>query len=122
MADCTVDDLVAGSACYTCLSDSEKQAAKVWFLAKALDAQGGADLLDPNTLREAIACIQCANGRRTSFDVLITQRAASESGASGVDITVAQLRNAIRCFSCISTDELRTAETYLRCQLNDYLV
>lgn len=116
MADCTLPTLTENSKCLGCLSQSQKQAAKVAFLALALKAAGGTDLTNVNTLRSAAVCYNCEpEPTLDTFDTLIAKNLALQFGAA--DLTVNQIMDVIKCYCGIDLKELHAMETLLRCQL-----
>jgi hypothetical protein len=104
-----LDTLVSASACFDCLSPSEKLAAQVYFLALALNGTGGLDLTDVNTLRETLACYCVSDSRFQSFLVDIYQQAAIDSGAIAEAPTVSDLRASITSLLSLSKSELNKA-------------
>jgi len=114
---CTVETLVARSACYDCLDDLEKKTAIVYLKALAVDAAGGPDLTNPNDLRQAAECLTCGGiGKLKTFSVLNALTLADTEGAD-VPETAAELKAAIACWCGLGEDELTAMETLLDCEL-----
>lgn len=112
---CSIDNLSAAAKCFDCLSAKEKLALKVWFLAQGLKAAGGTDYTNVNTLLSAAACFKCEpNFRLDSFETVIFQTSASNSGAS-VDQSIATLRDNIKCLACADPAALKSALVLLEC-------
>lgn len=117
---CSLTALTADSKCFNCLNAHEKQALLVWFLAQGLQAAGGLDLTDPNALINYVACFTCEPSFvLDSFNVAVAQNLAAAGGAR-VDLSIADLRAAIKCLVCTDDKTLQAAETVLRCKLNTY--
>jgi len=119
---CSLNSLTTQSKCFNCLSRSEKAMAINYFLALALKSFGGQDLTNLNTLRSFVACYACESTFvLDSFDVAVAQNLAITAGANA-NITIAQLRAAIKCRTCAPDPKsTKAAETVLRCKLNSYL-
>ena len=123
MAACDLTQLIEDSSCLNCLSKSEKQSAFVYYLAKSLAGLDGPDYSDLNDLRSAVAC-WCVGGQvLDSFKTRVAINAAVNSGALDSTPTIAEVRDAIRCYNCdIGGEELKTFEVFLLCKLLDELV
>ena len=123
MAACDLTQLIDDSSCLNCLSESEKQSAFVYYLAKALAGSGGTDYSDINTLREAVAC-WCVGGQvLDSFKARVAINAAVASGEVAETPTIAEVKDAIRCWNCdIGGGELKTFEIFLLCNLLNEVV
>lgn len=117
LAGCDISSLTAASKCFNCLSNSEKQALKVWFMGQALKAFGGADLTNSNARNKAVSCLTCeADFVLDSFEVAVWQKLASLAGAT-VDLPINQLRKKIPCHMCGQNKLDRASWLYLLCQL-----
>lgn len=118
---CALDALANGAACFNCLSKTEKQAMRTWFLAKALAAAGGVDLTNADTLLKVVACFGCESDfMMDSIDVLVAEETATANGASFTGQGIADFRKDIKCLACADPKLVRVAEVYLRCKLNHY--
>ena len=113
---CDIDSLSKNSKCMDCLSLTEKNALKLYFMAQGLKAIGGVDYSNINTLLSASACLKCESSfRLDSFETYIWQQAATASGANTGKLTIAQMRNAIRCFCGRDGKALWAAYVFLLC-------
>lgn len=123
MAACDLSQLVTDSSCLNCLSESEKKDAFLYYLAKALAGEGGTDYSDINTLREQISC-WCVGGQvLDSFKARVAINAAVNSGGVESTPTVAEIREAIKCWKCgVGGYELQAMEVFLLCHLLDRLI
>ena len=121
MANCSLTTLSTAAKCFDCLSQTEKLLLRTWFLAQAVKGLGGADLTNINTQRSTVACFTCEPDFRIgSMLVAIDQRTALNAGAS-VNLSISQLRAAIKCGVCGEQKTNRAAYMYLKCQLNAFL-
>lgn len=122
MANCDLDQLIADSSCLNCLSESEKKSAYLYYLAQALLSEGGTDYTDLNTLREAIQC-WCVGGQvLDSFKTRIAINSAVNSRAIDSAPTIAEVRDAIKCWNCdIGGGEMKAMEVLLLCNLLEVL-
>lgn len=117
---CTLNALVQGQKCYSCLSEKEIQAAIVYWLEQRRAKLAGVTALTANQLRAAAACLGCFSTDPVA-DALDAYVAQDGARAAGVAIpTIAQIRNASKGLANTSLDELRTMEIMLRCQLNAF--
>lgn len=117
LAGCDLNSLATQAKCFNCLSLTEKEALKVWFMAQALKAFGGTDLTNTATRNQAVQCLGCEpDFVQDSMEVAIWQKLASLAGAS-VDLPIATLRQKINCVPCGEQKTTRTAWLYLLCQL-----
>lgn len=123
MANCNLNDLIADSSCLNCLSESEKQAAFLYYTAQALNELGGTDYTNLNTLREAVQC-WCVGGQvLDSFKARVGINLAVNSGALEAAPTIDEVREAIRCWNCgLGAGELKAMEVLLLCNLLENLV
>lgn len=121
---CDLPTLTAGASCYNCLSETEKKAAEVQFLALALKQLGGTDYTGTtgaNNLRNAVVCINCEPPPvLDSFDVVVAQNLALAVGASA-SLTIAQIKDSTKLKANLDLKELHAMETLLRCSLTAYL-
>lgn len=122
MANCDLDQLISDSSCLNCLSESEKKSAYLYYLAQALNAEGGTDYTDLNTLREAVQC-WCVGGQvLDSFKARVAINSAVNSGALEAAPTIAEVREAIKCWNCgLGGGELQAMEVLLLCNLLETL-
>lgn len=117
LTSCSMDDLATSSRCFNCLSATEKEALKVWFMAQALAHFDGADLTDERTRNAAVKCLTCESDFvLDSMEVAVWQKLASLAGAT-VNLPIDQLRAKIRCNPCGQTKVNRAAWLYLLCNL-----
>lgn len=121
MAACDLDQLVSDAACLNCLADSEKKNAFLYYLAKAIVGNGGADYSDINVLREAVKC-WCVGGRvLESFKTQVAINAAVNSGALESAPTIAEIRAAVACWCGIGEEERRAMEAFLSCTFTEQI-
>jgi hypothetical protein len=118
MANCDLTQLISDSSCLNCLSETEKKSAYLYYLAKALLASGGTDYTDLNTLREAVQC-WCVGGQvLDSFKTRMAINIAYSLRGISATPTVAEIRDAIKCWPCgIGGYELQAMEVLLLCNL-----
>lgn len=117
LAGCDINSLATAAKCFNCLSATEKEALKVWFMAQALKSFGGQDLTNLATQRAAVGCLTCESDfMLDSFEVAVWQKLANLAGAS-VDLPIATLRQKISCIPCGEQKSTRAAWLYLLCQL-----
>lgn len=123
MAACDLNQLIEDAACLNCLSQSEKQSAFLYYAAKAIVGDGGTDYTDINDLRDAIKC-WCVGGQTLdSFKARVAINAAVNSGAVETTPTVAEVREAIKCWNCgVGGGERKAMETFLLCTLLEGLL
>lgn len=124
MANCDLDQLIEDSRCLNCLSESEKQDASIYYMAQALaNGLAGADYTNVNDLRQAVAC-WCVGGQvLDSFKARVAINLAVNSGALATAPTIAEVREAIRCYQCdIGGEEKKAMEILLLCLLLEALV
>lgn len=118
MAACTLEQLISDSVCLNCLSQSEKESAYLFYLAKSIAGNGGTDYSDINTLRAAVACWCVGGPVLESFKTQTAINAAVNSGALEVAPTIAEIRAAIKCWNCdIGGGEKQAMEAFLLCQV-----
>jgi hypothetical protein len=118
MAACDLTVLIADAAQINQLSETEKLAARVYFLAEAVKGSSGTDLTNINTLREAVVQYNIEpDARRSSFATVAAQSAAVNSTGLASAPTIGDLRAAIKNLVLVPAKELRAAETLLNCQL-----
>jgi len=118
LAGCDINSLAASAKCFNCLSLTEKEALKVYFMAAALKAFGGTDLTDVATRKQAVACLTCEpDFTLDSMEVAVWQKLASLSGASNIDLPISQLRAQIKCFPCGEQKSTRASWLRLLCEL-----
>lgn len=106
------------SACWNCLSATEKQEAKVYILANLLKQLGGADYTNINALREAVACYCVPDAVLDSYDVVVAQAWLTKAG--GPILTLAQVKAALACWCNIQEHEAHAMEMFLRASLTAY--
>jgi len=117
LAGCDINSLAASAKCFNCLSLTEKEALKVYFMAQALKSFGGTDLTNQGTRNTAVACLACEpDFVLDSFEVAVWQKLASLAGAS-VDLPINQLRANINCNPCGQTKLNRASWLRLLCEL-----
>jgi len=123
VAACDLTQLIADSKCLNCFSESEKQSAFSYYLAKALSGMGGTDYSNITTLRQAVAC-WCVGGQvLDSFKARVAINAAVDSGSVASTPTISQVKDAIRCWDCdIGGEERKTFEIFLLCKLLDVAI
>jgi len=122
MAACDLDQLIDDSNCLNCLSDAEKLDALIYYLAQALNGEGGGDYTDLNTLRESVRCWCVGRTRLNSFETQVAINAAVNSTAIEVAPTIAEIRDAIKCYQCsIGNDEKQRMKVFLLCNLLETL-
>lgn len=123
MAACDLNTLVAETPCYDQLSDTEKQEAFIYNLAKTLLQEGGADYTNIGDLRAAVRCWCVGGARLNSFKAQIAQDLAVRAGAYTSPPTIAQTRAAIKCWNCgVGGQELDAMEDFILCSLLKKLV
>ncbi len=122
MAACDLDQLIDDANCLNCLSESEKTDAFIYYMAQALNGVDGGDYTDLNTLREAVVC-WCVGGKTlNSFEAQVAINAAVNSGALDEAPTIAEVREAIRCYHCdVGGDEKQRMKVFLLCNLLETL-
>jgi hypothetical protein len=117
---CSIDALAAKSACFNCLSQSEKMAAIVFLLGSvAAELDQSMEVTDPAEARKLIACFTCEpESVLDSFLVAVIMDLAVDIGAIEERMTVAELRKEIRCLGCgIGPKEFKAAQVFLWCKL-----
>lgn len=120
MAACDLDQLISDSSCLNCLSQTEKENAFLYYLAQTLYAQGGTDYTDINDLRAAIQCWCVGGPVLDSFKTRIAINAAVGTRAIATAPTIAELRDAVKCWDCdIGGGERKAMEMFLLCNLFD---
>lgn len=119
---CSLDDMIAASTCFLCLNPLERQAVTVWLLAMGLQAAGGGNYTNVNTLQNAAKCINCGptDNQMQAYNVAIDQNFAEMQGAA-VDLPIAQLQAAAKCFACLGMKTLQGMETFLRCNISNLI-
>lgn len=123
MAACDLDTLVSQDSCFDCESDSEKNHAYLYLLAKTLAAKGGTDYSDIDTLRNAVACYCGLGSRLQSLKSQVALGLAVRAGAYASNPSKTSLNTATVCWNCgIGADEMRAMEVFLLCNLFNNLV
>ena len=118
LANCDLSTLTSAAKCFNCLSATEKEALKVYFMAQAVKLAGGSDLTNQNTRNQAAACLACEpDFVLDSMEVAIWQSLAQQFGAT-LPTTISGLRALIRCTPCGEQKTTRAAFTLLLCQLS----
>lgn len=119
---CSLRTFQGKQGCFTCLSKSERLQLKLWFLQKLYSALGGGgELLTLNEELELAACFGCESDSALDiFEVSSLIDAAAQAGAKvdGVEInelTAAQLKEQIKCYSCADPKLVRAGYTYGLC-------
>ncbi len=118
-ASCTLNQLIADSACLNCFSETTKQNTFLYYLAKALKGSAGAaDYTNINDLRAAVKCF-CVGGQvLDSFKARVAVNAAVNSGEVATTPTIAQIQDAVKCWDCdIGPGERKAMEAFLLCRL-----
>lgn len=106
--------MIAAAKCFDCLSETEKLNAKVWFMVEAYRLATGTDLRNVNTRRRLVECLACLpDFRLDSVEVAIWQTLAEGLGYS--QLTIAQLKDRIKCSICGEQKTTRAAYLYLLC-------
>lgn len=119
LANCNLNTLLAASKCFDCLSLTEKRHFKVRFMALALKASGGPDLLNAATLASTVQCFTCLpDFTLDSMEVAVWQNLAQRFGAT-VPPTVSAMRAVVKCAGCGEQKTTRAAWLYLLCQLSN---
>lgn len=119
LTDCSLNSLSRAAKCFDCLSLTEKQQLKVYFMALALKAAGGVDLTNVATRNKTVACFTCEpDFRLDSMEVAVWQNLAVNFGAS-VPTDIATLRKQIACVPCGEQKSARAAWLYILCQLSN---
>lgn len=123
MPTCTRDTLISGAACLNgnSLSDPQRQARKVWFMAKQLAAVGGtdytADIDSLNTAANGLTCGMSLDDFKSSEAVIELNNAVA-AGAS-VNTDKDSLANDVKCLENYSALSLKQMELLLRCALGE---
>lgn len=118
LANCNLSTLTSAAKCFNCLSATEKEALKVYFMAQAVLKAGGTDLTNINTRNQAAACLACEpDFMLDSMEVAIWQSLAQQFGAT-LPTSISALRALIRCTPCGEQKTTRAAYTLLLCQLS----
>lgn len=114
-----MDTLTAAAKCFDCLSKYDKLVLQNWFLAQALKAGGGPDFTNINDLTKAVACFDClAPSRLESMMVVIERELATVFGNDEVSrMTIAQFREQIKCWSCVTPRTHKSINMWLTCLL-----
>ena len=114
---CTIEELVADSASQGGLGQSDNEALYLAYLAKTVNALGGGNYTDLDTLRAAVKC-WCAGGlaidafkARVAIDAAVNADAVTEP-------TTSDLAAVIKCWNCgIGGLEREAMEVFLLCKL-----
>ena len=123
MPTCTRDTLISSAACLNgkVLSSQQKQARKVWFMAKQLAAVGGedytADLAALNTDADTLTCGMQPDDLDSS-ELVIEYNNAVAAGAS-VNTNKDSLAADVKCLEDYPPHVLRHMELLLRCALGE---
>lgn len=121
--NCTLSSLQAAGKCFACFSESENQAALVYFLNQRLAKLQGVTAQTPAQLRASAECLTCTRPETVcdNLDSAVAQAGAVAAGVAGAGtLTTAQIKAAMNPFLNMSMSELRAIEILLRCQLNAY--
>lgn len=124
---CSLSEQQKKQGCYTCFSQSERLQLKVWFLGKLLE-QLEEETFDFTTMIQEVSCYACEpKSVLDAFEVASLQAAASSAGATegGVDVgdmTAAELKEAIKCYPCVSPKLMQAAYTWLLCHVSQAAV
>lgn len=114
ITSCTRDRMIAAAKCFDCLSATEKLNAKVWFMAEAYRIATGTDLRNVNTRNKVVECLACLpDFRMDSIEVAIWQTLAE--GLGSTPLTIAQIKDRIKCSSCGEQKTNRAAMLYFLC-------
>lgn len=114
---CDLASLTAASRCFNCLSATEKEALKVYFMAQTLKAAGGPDLTDLNVRNQASACLACEpDFVLDSIETATWQNLAINMG-SILPTSISDLRKLVRCAPCGEQKTTRAAFITLLCRL-----
>lgn len=115
---CALSTLNDNAACLNCLSKSEKEDAFLFYIAKALVGEGGADYTDINDLRDAVKCWCVGGATLDSMKARVAINAAVNSTELEAAPTISEVRDAIKCWNCgIGGGERRAMEVFLLCKL-----
>jgi hypothetical protein len=120
---CDLNSQIQRAKCFGCFSQKENMAAIVYFLEQRRAALAGQTPQTPLQVRTATKCLNCLpmDPVADAQDAAVAQAGAIAAGVAGASTqTIAQIRAAINSYANMSLDDLRTAEVYLRCQLNAY--
>lgn len=112
---CTREEFIS-EPCYTRLTLIERKAFMVYLLALELDALGGTDYTDPETLNEAAVCVHTLTADQQAVAELVIQ--AGNTSDSGGDLPATDdIPAAIACFKNYQLAQLNSMELFLRCSL-----
>lgn len=112
---CTRETFV-DNPCYTRLGLNERAALMVYLKALELDALGGTDYTDPETLNTAAVCLHTLGADQQAVAELVIQ--AGNASDAGADIpTTAEIPAAVACFKNYTLSQLNSMELFLDCQL-----
>jgi len=120
---CDLNTLNTAAKCFACFSESENQAAIVYFLNQRLAKLQGVTAQTPTQLRASAACFNCTRPETVAnnFDSAVAQAGAVAAGVAGSSTqTIAQIKSAMNPFLNMSMSELRSIEILLRCNLNAF--
>lgn len=119
---CIPNTLALASGCFSgaCLSEEQRKAFLIYFMAKELAALGGTDYsADPNVLMAAAAAWQALNSdQRLQVLLEIYHQNALTAGATIG--TTAEIAAAAKCFECIKDKDV--ALLFLTCFLGVHAV
>lgn len=118
---CSLTSLQTRQACWSCLSKSERTQLKVYLLlAIYQEVVGSLSFADA---QQNSACIACEpDSVLDGFEVTALLNLASSEGVqlNSADIanaTVAELKDAMKCYACANPKLLRAMESTLRCAI-----
>lgn len=117
---CNLAALIANSKCYMdpCLSDAEREAIQIYLRTRFLQAEGGADYNNPQSLLSAAKEWQgLSMSQMKAIDVYITQQ--NQESATNILNDINALRDAAACFACIPEAQRKQALLFLRCALSN---
>lgn len=118
LANCNLSTLNTAAKCFNCLSLTEKNALRVYFLAQAVKAAGGPDYTNVNVRNTAAACFDCVSDFvLDSMEIAAWQNLTQVFGVS-LPTTINGLRAAIKCDVCGDDKKQRAAFVLLLCQLS----
>lgn len=96
--------LNAASKCFNCWSSTEKKAATLWLMAKALNAiveEADHDFTNVNTFQEVIRCFRCVpKPTLESFLLATFRQLAINAGAIG-ELSASEIRSEAQYWFCL---------------------
>lgn len=102
------------------MSDLEKQALLVLYLYRQKNPSTTGQTIDAAGLIASAKCFDCGvpDSTLAGYEVWIQRQSAIDGGANVGAFVAGDVRNEMKCLTCLPMHRLKAIELLLRCQLS----